>query len=69
MTKTRRPLTDEQREQRRAEQRELVIASIEQLRTSNGWQTYLETRRRFPSYSTRNVLLILSQRIASHCLL
>jgi hypothetical protein len=44
MTKTRRPLTDEEREQRRAEQRELVIASIEQLRTSDGWQAYLNTR-------------------------
>jgi hypothetical protein len=66
MAKTR---TDEQREQQRAEQRELVIASIEQLRTSDGWQAYLNARARLPSYSWRNVLLILSQRTASHCLL
>ena len=61
MPKTRRALTPEEREQRRAEQRELVRASIEQLRTSDGWQAYLKARRRFPSYSWRNVLLILSQ--------
>jgi hypothetical protein len=42
MTKRRAPLTDEQREQRRAQQRELVLASIEQLRTSDGWQAYLK---------------------------
>jgi hypothetical protein len=62
MAKTRRPLTDEEREARRAAQRELVRASIEQLRSSEGWQAYLKARRRFPSYSWRNVLLILHQR-------
>ena len=61
MARSRRVLTDEQREQQRAQQRELVIASIEQLRTSDGWQAYLHARARFPSYSWRNVLLILSQ--------
>jgi antirestriction protein ArdC len=61
MAQTRRALTDEQREQQRAQQRELVIASIEQLRTSDGWQAYLHARARFPAYSWRNVLLILSQ--------
>jgi hypothetical protein len=62
MAKTRRPLTDEEHEARRAAQRELVRASIEQLRTSDGWQSYLKARRRFPSYSWRNILLILHQR-------
>jgi hypothetical protein len=62
MSKTRRSLSDEDREARRAAQRELVRASIEQLRTSDGWQAYLTARRRFPSYSWRNVLLILRQR-------
>ena len=61
MPNTRRALTPQEREQRRAEQRELVLASIEQLRTSDGWQAYLKARRRFPTYSWRNVLLILSQ--------
>ena len=48
MAQTRRALTDEQREQRRAQQRELVVASIEQLRTSEGWQAYLERPRPIP---------------------
>jgi hypothetical protein len=61
MAKSRRALTTEEREQRRAEQRKLVLASIEQLRTSGGWQAYLKARRRFSSYSWRNVLLILCQ--------
>lgn len=62
-------LTEEQREQRRIEQRELVVASIEQQRSSDGWGAYLAARARFRSYSPRNVLLILAQRTASHCLL
>ena len=61
MGKHRRTLTDEEREQRRAEQRELVRASVEQLRSSDGWQAYLKVRARFHSYSWRNVLLILHQ--------
>jgi hypothetical protein len=48
MARSQRALTDEQREQQRAQQRELVIASIEQLRTSDGWQAYLHPRARFP---------------------
>jgi hypothetical protein len=61
MAKHRRTLTDEEREQRHAEQRELVRASIEQLRSSDGWQAYLKARARFRSYSWRNVLLISLQ--------
>ena len=61
MAKNKRTLSDEEREQRRAEQRELVRASIEQLRSSDGWQAYLKVRSRFHSYSWRNVLLILHQ--------
>jgi hypothetical protein len=45
------PLSDPEREQRRAEQRELVQASIEQLRSSDGWQAYLKARRRLHNYS------------------
>jgi hypothetical protein len=44
-------LTDEQRAQRRAEQRDLVTASIEQLRSSAGWQGYLKARRTFHAYT------------------
>jgi antirestriction protein ArdC len=61
MATTSQRLTDEQREQRRAQQRELVTASIEQLRSSEGWQRYLTTRAAFRSYSPRNVLLIMLQ--------
>ncbi len=61
MATKRRALTDEEREQRHAEQRELVRASVEQLRSSDGWQAYLNTCRHFRSYSPRNVLMILSQ--------
>jgi antirestriction protein ArdC len=61
MPKTKPRLTDEQREARRAEQRELVAASIEQLRSSDGWQRYLHTRAAFRSYSPRNMLLIMLQ--------
>jgi antirestriction protein ArdC len=61
MASRRQVLTEAQREQRRAEQRELVVASIEQLRSSHGWRAYLTARAQFRSYSARNVLLILAQ--------
>jgi N-terminal domain of anti-restriction factor ArdC len=61
MAKHKGPLSDIEREQRRCEQRELVRASIEQLRSSEGWRAWLAARARFRSYSPRNVLLILSQ--------
>ena len=61
MAKRRPVLTEEQREQRRVEQRELVVASIEQLRSSTGWRAYLNGRARFRSYSARNVLMIIQQ--------
>ena len=61
MAKRRPVLTGEQREQRRVEQRELVVAAIEQLRSSTGWRAYLNARARFGSYSARNVLMIVQQ--------
>lgn len=63
MSKTirRRPLTEAERDQRRTQQRELVQASVEQLRSSSGWQAYLQARRRLHAYSARNVLLIMLQ--------
>jgi antirestriction protein ArdC len=59
MTHTR--ASDEERDQRRAQQRELVSASIEQLRSTEGWAGFLRARRAFHSYSYRNVLLIAMQ--------
>lgn len=61
MTKTKRPKTDQEREERRAQQRELTRAAIEQLRSSDGWRSYLKARARFGSYSPRNILMILHQ--------
>jgi antirestriction protein ArdC len=55
------PLSDAERQRRRADQRELVQASIEQLRSSDGWQAYLNARRRLHNYSPRNLLLIMLQ--------
>ena len=61
MAKAKRSLTEQEREQRRAQQRDLTRASIEQLRSSDGWRSWLRARARFRSYSPRNVLMILSQ--------
>ena len=56
MSASRRALTDEERDQRRAEQRELADRAVEELRSSVGWQRWLSTRRHFHHYS----LVILS---------
>src|ERR1700760_545278 len=58
----RRPLSDAEREQRRAEQRQLVTDAVEQLRSSDGWRGYLRARRHFHTYSVGNQLLIALQR-------
>jgi antirestriction protein ArdC len=61
MATTKTPLSDQEREQRRIQQREMVTASVEQLRSSAGWRRYLATRQAFRSYSVGNVLLISMQ--------
>ncbi|MFZ1996631.1 MAG: ArdC family protein [Solirubrobacteraceae bacterium] len=61
MTRQRNQISEQERERRRAEQRELVAASVEQLRSSKGWHAWLNARRTFHSYSVGNLLLILSQ--------
>ena len=60
-TATRSVTTDQDREQRRAQQRELMTAAVEQLRSSDSWRAYLTTRAAFRTYSPRNVLLIMLQ--------
>jgi hypothetical protein len=45
-----------EREQRRAADRVFVQQVVEQLRSSEGWQRWLATRRHFHSYSLRNRL-------------
>lgn len=55
------PFSDEKREERHAQQRALITASVEQLRSSDGWRAYLKARRAFHAYSVGNVLLIALQ--------
>jgi antirestriction protein ArdC len=62
MTKTKRPpLSDEERADRRAAEREQMREAVEALRTSEGWQCWLRVRRHFHDYSFANVLLIALQ--------
>jgi hypothetical protein len=44
-------LTEAEREQRRAADRAFVQQAVEALRSSDGWQRWLTTRRHFHSYS------------------
>lgn len=62
MAKTAKPrqLTDAEREQRRAQDRETSIAAVRALQSSAGWQTWLKVRRRFYTYT----LLISSRTVA-----
>lgn len=60
--KRRRSLSDEERAEKRAAERQLMEQAIEQLRSSEGWQRWLRVRRHFHSYSLHNQLLIASQR-------
>ena len=53
--------TAEEREQRRAAERELVERAVEELRTSAGWQRWLGVRRHFHRYSLRNQIVISMQ--------
>jgi N-terminal domain of anti-restriction factor ArdC len=65
MANHRQTMTEKERVQSRARQRELIATSIEQLRSSAGLQAYLRARRTFRSYSVGNVLLSLSQHPAA----
>jgi antirestriction protein ArdC len=61
-TKTKRPpLSDEERAERRAAEREQMREAVETLRTSEGWQRWLKVRRHFHDYSFHNQLLIAVQ--------
>lgn len=60
-SKTRKPMTDEEREQRRAAERELMTQAVGALMTSEGWQRWLTVRRHFHAYSFGNQLLIALQ--------
>src|SRR4051794_39183439 len=58
----RTPLTEAEREQRRAADRAFVQQAVDQLRSSEGWQRWLTTRRHFHTYSLRNQLLLAMQK-------
>jgi len=55
-------LTDAEREQRRAADRAFVQQAVDALRSSDGWQRWLTTRRHFHTYSLRNQLLLAMQK-------
>jgi len=61
-TTKKRRLTDEERDRRRAQDRETARRAVEALQSSAGWQQWLQVRRRFHSYSLHNQLLIAMQR-------
>src|SRR3954464_7067110 len=56
-------LSEAERAQRRARERELTQRAVEQLRTSAGWQAWLAVRSRtgLRRYSLRNQVLIAAQ--------
>ena len=56
------PLTEEERAQKRAADRQYVQQAVEALRTSDGWRRWLATRAMFHCYSLTNQLLIAMQR-------
>lgn len=55
------PASAEDRAQRRQADREYTVKAIEALRTSEGWQAWLSSRRHFHRYSFANQLLIAMQ--------
>jgi len=60
-TRSRAPLTPEQRDARRRERLDRLRQATSALLTSEGWQRWLRTRSRFHRYSLRNTLLIAFQ--------
>ena len=56
-----RPLTEAERAERRERDRRLTAEAVEQLRSSEGWQRWLHSRRHFHRYSLRNQFLIATQ--------
>ncbi len=62
MRANRRPLSDEERAERRRQDRESAQEAIELLQSSEGWQAWLASRRHFRSYSFANQCLIAMQK-------
>ena len=62
MSHIRQHLSDEERAERRRADRQFAREAVERLCTSEGWQTWLSSRRHFHSYTLTNQLLIAMQR-------
>jgi antirestriction protein ArdC len=60
----RRPLSDEERQQRRAAQRERLERATDALLTSDGWRAWLRTRAVLHTYSATNTILLAQQAAA-----
>lgn len=58
MPKTRKPLSDHDRHQRRAEDRERVKQAAQELLCSEGWARWVRTRALLHSYSPTNCMLL-----------
>lgn len=65
MPVSRKPLSEEERAERRRADREFARQAVEQLRSSAGWQRWLAARGHFHRYSLTNQLLIAMQRPAA----
>ena len=59
--RTRKPLSDAEREERRRAERELLADAVGQLKSTDGWARWLRVRRVFHGYSLNNQLLIAWQ--------
>jgi antirestriction protein ArdC len=60
--KSRGAMSEAERAERRAAEREQMREAVEALRTSEGWQRWLTVRRHFHAYSFHNQLMIAMQR-------
>ena len=60
--KHKRQLTDDERAERRAQDREYARHAVEQLRSSDGWNAWLTARASFRNYSLGNQLQIAMAR-------
>jgi antirestriction protein ArdC len=61
MPESHKTLSPDERAARRRADREFARKAVEQLRSSEGWQRWLGTRRNFHTYSLSNQLLIAMQ--------
>ena len=61
MAKTKRGLSEAERAERRAHDRERLQHAARELLTSDGWQRWVRARALFHNYSLRNCMLLAAQ--------